>query len=219
MDMMITGRTLNRLPQYLNYLKFLPKDNTSTISATAIAEALRLNDVQVRKDLAAISDGGKPKIGYSTECLILDLEKYLGHDESNNAILIGVGNLGYALMAYKGFSEYGLNIIAGFDVDEKIIGIEVNGKKVLSFNKLSEWCDGTKTRIGIIAVPAEEAQDVCDALIKRGISAIWNFAPVHLSVPEGILVQNENMAASLVLLSKHLKEKQSGLKENGGSDE
>lgn len=200
----ISTQTLQRLPLYLNYLKYLPKDRASNISATTIAGALNLNDVQVRKDLAAISTGGRPKIGYDTIELIRDLEHYLGYDDVESAVLVGVGNLGHALLSYNGFSEYGLNIIVAFDVNESIIGTTINGKQVLSAEKLKDLCSRMKIRLGIITVPESEAQAVCDILVESGVLAIWNFAHVHLNVPNNILVQNENMASSLAILSKHL---------------
>ncbi len=202
----ITVQMLQRLPQYLSYLKALPKEDNTTISATAIAEALSLNDVQVRKDLAAISDGGKPKIGYITDSLIKRLEKVLGYDDVNDAIVVGVGNLGRTLMSYVGFSEYGLNIVAGFDIDKNVINTEVSGKKVLSVKKLKNLCQRMKIHIGIITVPASEAQKVCDALTETGVMGIWNFAPIHLKVPDGVHVQNEDMATSLAILSRHITE-------------
>lgn len=203
----ITLQMLTRLPKYLNYLTALPQEGAANISATTIAEALGLNDVQVRKDLAAVSDGGKPKVGYVTEYLINDIKEILGYNNSLNAIIVGVGSLGHALMSYEGFSKYGLNIVAGFDSNEKIIGTEVGGKKIFSVTKLENLCERMKIRIGIIAVPAGDAQSVCDTLVKSGVMAIWNFAPVHLHTQDGILVQDENMAASLALLSRHLTEK------------
>lgn len=206
MNANITVRMLQRLPLYLSYLKTLSMDSTVHISATAIADALGLNDVQVRKDLAAISEGGKPKIGYEAEPLIRRLEKVLGYDDRINAVLAGVGHLGHALMAYQGFSEYGLNIAAGFDVDEKVIGTEINGKMVYCVKMLNVLCRSNDIRIGILTVPSKEAQSVCDALVSCGIKAIWNFAPIRLIVPAGVIVQNEPMAASLAILSRHCDE-------------
>jgi redox-sensing transcriptional repressor len=177
------------------------------ISATTIAEALGLNDVQVRKDLSSISSGGRPKIGYITENLIFDIEQFLGYDDADSAVIIGAGNLGHALLSYEGFSEYGLDIVAAFDTDEDIVGKVINDKQVLSTEKLKDLCSRLKIKIGIITVPFFAAQDVCDALVESGVLAIWNFAPVHLNVPENVLVKNENMACSLAVLSKHLREK------------
>jgi len=195
-----------RLPSYLSYLKSLPEGDNEYVSATTVAMALGLNDVQVRKDLACVSKKGRPKLGYVTEELIKDIESFLGYDDLNDAIIVGAGRLGGALMSYDGFKEYGLNIVAAFDVDESKVGTEICGKKVLPMDKMAELCERMKIRIGIITVPAHAAQMVCDMLVKSGIYAIWNFAPTHLKVPDNILVQQENMAASLAVLSAHLAE-------------
>ncbi|QHQ63859.1 redox-sensing transcriptional repressor Rex [Anaerocolumna sedimenticola] len=203
----ISTQTLQRLPMYLNYLKSLPDNQILNISATTIAEALKFNDVQVRKDLAIISSGGRPKIGYITKNLIFDIEKFLGYDDADSAVIAGAGDLGRTLLSYDGFSKYGLDIIAAFDVREDIIGTTINGKKVLSSDKLKDLCGRMKVRIGIIAVPASEAQEICNSMVESGILAIWNFAPVNLNVPDSVLVQNEDMAFSLAKLSKSLSKK------------
>ena len=157
--------------------------------------------------MAAIKSGGRPRTGYLLEKLIADLETYLGYGNVNDAVLAGVGHLGRALLSYKGFETYGLNIVVGFDVDDNVIGTEVTGKKVLPLNKMAGLCKRMHVNIGIITVPPEQAQEVCDLMISAGIQAIWNFAPIKLKVPEDVIVQNENMASSLAVLSKHLKKK------------
>lgn len=199
----ISTSTLKRLPTYLSHLKSLPED-VEHISATALAASLGMGEVQVRKDLALVSDGGRPKIGYPREGLIQDIEDFLGYANTNDAVLVGAGKLGRALLSYGGFAEYGLNIIAAFDADDVLIGTSKSGKPIMHISRLQDFCRKNKIRIGIITVPAEYAQTVCNQLIETGIQAIWNFAPKHLDVPEGILVQEENMAASLAILSKHL---------------
>ena len=206
MEKDISKATLKRLPTYLSYLKSMPADAPANISATALAAGLSMGEVQVRKDLALVSDGGRPKIGYNRERLIADSEEFLGYGDTNDAVLIGAGKLGRALLGYSGFAEYGLNIVAAFDSNDAIIGTSNSGKPIMHLSRLAETCRRFKVKIGIITVPAEHAQAVCDLLIENGIMAIWNFAPKHLSVPDHILVQNENMAASLALLSKHLNE-------------
>lgn len=203
----ISTQTLHRIPLYLNYLRSLPKDGAENISATAIAEALGLNDVQVRKDLAQVSSGGRPKIGYITKRLIADIEEFMGYNDTRSAIVAGAGNLGRALFSYGGFSEYGLELVAAFDVDEALIGTSITGKPVLSFDKMKDLCQRMNIRIGIITVPSEAAQQVCDQMVESGILAIWNFAPVHLSVPEDVLVRYENIACSLAVLAKRLNDK------------
>jgi redox-sensing transcriptional repressor len=203
----ISVQTLKRLPIYLNYLKSLDREKTKIISSPVIAKALALNEVQVRKDLAAIKSGGRPRTGYLLEKLIADLDTYLGYGNVNEAVIAGIGHLGRALLSYKGFDAYGLNIIVGFDTDETVVGTEVSGKKVLPLDKMVSLCKRMHINIGIITVPCEQAQQVCNLMIESGILAIWNFAPVNLNVPEHILVHNEDMASSLAILSKHLKKK------------
>lgn len=203
----ISSQTLQRLPMYLNYLKSLPMDEDATISATVIAGGLNLNDVQVRKDLALVSKGGRPKIGYITRELVRDIEHFLGYDDVKSAVIAGVGKLGHALLSYDGFSAYGLNLIAGFDTNPKVIGTTVNGKQIFSISKLNDLCNRMKIRLGVIAVPDDKAQIVCDEFTKSGILAILNFSNVHLKVPEGVLVENINIVSSLGVLSKHLEEK------------
>ena len=200
----ISKSVLKRLPGYLSYLKSLPEGTATYISATALANALGMGEVQVRKDLAMVSDGGRPKIGYLREHLMEDISQFLGYDNTTDAILVGAGKLGQALMGYNGFEEYGLNILAGFDAKPLVSETE-EGKPIFTMDKMESFCAANKVLMGIITVPAEHAQTVCDQLIKSGIKAIWNFAPVHLDVPQGILVQNQNMATSLAVLSVHLQ--------------
>jgi len=200
----ISKHTLQRLPMYLSYIQGLPEDAPKNISATTIAEALQLNDVQVRKDLASVSSSGKPKVGYNVKDLIAELEAFLGYNDIDNAVIVGAGSLGKALLNYSGFKAYGLNIIAAFDLCEE--PTEFQGKTVFPIAQLGSFCRKVNVHIGIITVPASSAQEICDLLVESGIRAIWNFAPVHLVVPDGILVQNENMASSLALLSNHLRE-------------
>ena len=202
----VSKSVLKRLPGYLAYLKNIPEGASVYISATALANALGMGEVQVRKDLAMVSDGGRPKIGYQRENLIEDIEQFLGYDNTTDAVLIGAGKLGQALLGYHGFDEYGLNILAAFDVAPTAEQTE-EGKPIYSMDKLEGFCRLHKVRMGIITVPAQYAQTVCDQLINCGIKAIWSFASAHLEVPANILVQYENMATSLAVLSMHLRAK------------
>lgn len=200
----ISKAVLKRLPGYVAYLKSIPEGNSPYISATALANALGMGEVQVRKDLAMVSDGGRPKVGYLRENLIEDIEQFLGYDNTTDAVLIGAGKLGQALCGYTGFEAYGLNILAAFDVQPVSEAAE-EGKPIYPMEQLESFCKTHKVLMGIITVPAAHAQSVCDQLIGCGIKAIWNFAPTHLEVPANILVQNENMATSLAVLSMHLQ--------------
>lgn len=203
----ISKPALSRMPTYLNYLYQKKNSGITKISSTAIAQELNLNHVKVRKDLAKTGVIGKPKTGFDIDELIHNITELLGYNNSNDAVLVGAGKLGRALLSYEGFESYGLNIIAAFDADESICNSKINDKIIFNMDKLKELIGRLKVHIGIITVPAQYAQSVCDLLIESGVLAIWNFAPVHLKVPSNILVQNENMAESLAILSKHLKEK------------
>lgn len=197
--------TLRRLPSYLRYLYRLDKESVPTVSSTTIANGLGLNPVQVRKDIALVSSvAGKPKTGYATKELIADLESYLGYNNTRDAVLVGVGGLGRAILGYDGFRNYGLNIAYAFDTDENVIGTEINGKAVCSADKLQSIVERFKIRLGIICVPSASAQTVADNMVKAGIKAIWCFAPVHLNLPPEIAVKSEDLAASLALLSMQL---------------
>ncbi|MBQ9167643.1 MAG: redox-sensing transcriptional repressor Rex [Oscillospiraceae bacterium] len=200
----ISKSVLKRLPGYLSYLKSIPDGAATYISATALANALGMGEVQVRKDLAMVSDGGRPKIGYLRESLIDDIEQFLGYDNTTDAVLIGAGKLGQALLDYTGFDAYGLNILAAFDTKPAVEKTE-GGKPIYHISQLENFCKTHKVLMGIITVPQKYAQEVCDLLIANGIKAIWTFAPVHLEVPPNILVQHENMATSLAVLSMHLQ--------------
>ena len=200
----VSKAVLKRLPGYLTYLRSMPEGSSPYISATALANALGMGEVQVRKDLAMVSDGGRPKIGYLRESLVEDIEQFLGYDNATDAVLIGAGRLGQALLGYKGFDEYGLNILAAFDAAPPAEHTQ-DGKPIYPMEKLQGFCRSPKVLMGIITVPEAYAQQVCDQLIASGIKAIWSFAPTHLEVPEHILVQYENMATSLAVLSMHLQ--------------
>jgi len=201
----VSKSVLRRLPGYLNYLRSLGDEGHVHISATALANALGMGEVQVRKDLAMVSDGGRPKIGYLREALIEDIEQFLGYSNTNDAVLIGAGKLGQALLDYHGFDQFGLNILAAFDISPKM-EITEGGKPVYHISRLEEYCQENKVLMGIITVPGDKAQEVADRLIGCGIKAIWTFAPQFLEVPPHILVQYENMATSLAVLSMHLQD-------------
>lgn len=199
----VSKKLLKRLPAYLNYLKSLPEDSEN-VSATAIAKALGLGDVQVRKDLAKISHEGRRRTGRSREQLIRDIEDFLDYSTENGTIVVGAGKLGRALLDYSGFEESGLNIMAGFDI-LPVANQSDGGKPIYAMNRMESFCKHYDVHIGILAVPAENAQLACDSMVACGIRAIWNFAPIQLNVPEYVVVQSENLAVSLASLCMQLK--------------
>ena len=199
----VTKATLGRVPHYLKFLKELPDDGFEYISATHIARELELGEVQVRKDLNAISGAGKPKLGYVTEELIQKLENCLGCNRMTSAVLVGAGKLGKALLDYSGFEKFGVKIIAAFDSNE--MALSLSGKvDILPISQFEQFCKEHNVKLGIITVGEGSAQTVCEQMVSSGIEAIWNFAPCKLKVPKGILVQNENLALSLAHLNNQL---------------
>ncbi|MBP3372896.1 MAG: redox-sensing transcriptional repressor Rex [Clostridia bacterium] len=204
----LSKQAIHRMPFYQQCLKKLYDEGVSTVSAPVVAEMLKLNEVQVRKDFAAVStSGGRAKIGFDVAELLDSIEHTLGYRNMDDAVLVGAGSLGHALASFRGFEEYGLRIVAAFDVDEKLIGTTVGNATVYPLDQLTMFCEEHDINIGIITVPVEHAQSACDLLVEGGVLGIWNFAPAYLRVPDDILLQNENMAASLAMLSKHLREK------------
>ncbi len=192
---------LSRLPTYLSYLKTLPA-STRYISATGIAKALALGEVSVRKDLSAICDIGRPKIGYSVSELTVIIESFLGYDRMDTAIIAGAGKLGRALLDYGGFCEYGLSLAAAFDNEPSLWGKTESGKPIMDITQMPFFCRENQVHVGIIAVPADSAQVLCNQMTACGIRAIMNFAPVHLQAPPEVMVKNENIAISLAQLCK-----------------
>ena len=199
----VSKATLGRLPNYLEYLRNLPPDKVPYISATAIAKHLGLGEVQVRKDLAAVSGAGKPKLGYVTAELVEKLENCLGCNRLTSAVLVGAGRLGRALLQYDEFEKYGVKISAAFDSNERVISLG-SKTEILPMNQFEYFCKTKNIKLGIITVGEGSAQAVCDQMVKSGITAIWNFAPCKLIVPVGTLLQNENLALSLAHLNNQL---------------
>ena len=200
----IPRATAGRLPVYLEYHKKRRDEGVKTISAPHIARSLGKGEVQVRKDLSAVSNSGKPKIGFRIDDLIHDIESSLGPTVHRAAVLVGCGRLGSALLAYEGFSLYGVDLIAAFDTKFETESVDEHGKKLLPMSGLSDFIRKNNVKIGIIAVPAKSAQPVCNELVASGVTGIWNFAPRVLAVPEEVLLRQENLALSLAHLNMRI---------------
>lgn len=197
-------KTVMRSAGYLHYLKGIRAKGQTETSVSELAAALQLDVQTVSDDFFEITASKEQT--FEVPLLIAGIEHYLGYDDTCNAVLVGVGNMGAAILSYQGFADYGIDIVAAFDRDPAVIGTEIAGKKVLDIRKMYELCGRTKVLVGILAVPAHEAQNVCDTMLASGIQAIWNFAPTELSVPDSILVQNENIADSLLTLSGRVEQ-------------
>ena len=188
----IKRATIGRLPQYLRYISSLPQEIT-TVSATGIAKALDLGEVQVRKDLGAVCGAGRPRVGYDRAELTACLEDCLGGRP-----------VAAVMLDYAGFSEYGTNILAAFDLNVPAEGDRSELKPVLPMSALADFCAANHVSIGIVTVPKEAAQAVTDVLYRSGVRAFWCFAPCRLQLPPDAVIQYENLALSLAHLKARL---------------
>lgn len=196
--------TIKRLPGYLHILRQLHSEGVVDISGAVIANMLKLDPVQVRKDLASTGVVGRPRIGFSIEQLIAAIESFLGWNNEREAFLVGAGNLGAALMGYAGLARAGVQIIAAFDNDLRKIGTTIHDKPILPVEKMPELARRMHVKIAILTLPEEEAQKSVDRMVRGGITAIWNFTAATLKVPEGVVVQNEDLSSGLAVLSRKL---------------
>lgn len=198
--------SVRRLPMYLRYLRQVAEEGRQVVSCTHIADHLNLTSIQVRKDLALTEIVGRPKVGYEVVALIRAIEEFLGWNNTHEAFLIGVGDLGRALLGYDGFRECGLEIVAAFDTAVSKVGTAVHGKQVLSMDMLTDLVQRMHINIGVLTVPATVAQSVADLMIISGMRAIWNFTPTRLHVPESIVVEDVRLSGSFAVLAKRLSD-------------
>lgn len=196
----VSKATVSRMPAYLRYLKGEAAKGVANVSSAVIAKDMGLSAVGVRKDLALVSSRpGRPHIGFEVGALIEDIERFLGYHRWTNAVIVGAGGLGRAILSYEGFENYGIHVIAAFDASPAKVGA-FGGKPIYPMEKLGEIVRRNAIRVAVLTVPREAAQEACDLIVKAGIRAILNFAPVHLRVPEGVLVRYEDLAVSLAAL-------------------
>ena len=203
-----------RLSLYLRHLESLRITGAATTSSKDLAKALGVTAAQVRKDLGYFGQFGSPGIGYKIENLIVEIRKILGTDRIWNVALVGLGNLGSALFRYRGFVRQGFRITAIFDKNPAVIGRQVEGLLVKHINELERTVSDADISLGIMAVPAESAQDVADCLVRAGISGIFNFAPAVLSLPANVAYVSIDLTVQLEQLSFHVKQ----LKDEMGSE-
>ncbi len=196
--------TLRRLPAYCQVLRRLSRQEYDYVSCTQIGRELNLDPTQVRKDLALAGAAGRPKVGYPVDELYHAIENFLGWNNAREAVLVGAGHLGTALLGYTPFDQYGVRLVAAFDADPEKCGRQIHGVLVFPLEKMPNLLDRMKVHIGILTVPAEAAQSVCNLMTANGVLAVWNFAPIALDVPDGVIVQSENLFSSLGILSSKL---------------
>ncbi|MFM2292442.1 MAG: hypothetical protein RIS29_2255 [Bacteroidota bacterium] len=196
--------TLRRLPWYLAYAKLVLKEGEMYLSSTQIAKNIAVDASMVAKDLSYVNINGRTRVGYDVKELVDILEDFLGFTNSHKAFLFGVGSLGGALMHDNGLEQFGLEIVAGFDVKHELAGTSINRIPIHHIDNFVELQRKTGINIGVLTVPVDKAQMVSEIMISGGIQAIWNFTPFRIRVPENIVVQNTSIYAHLAVMFNRL---------------
>lgn len=199
---------LQRLPLYLRALQQLQSEGHAYASGASLAATLGFEPIVVRKDLARTGVCGKPRLGFPIDRLIPAIEQLIGADDETVAVLVGVGKLGSALLSYPGFRKQGILIAAGFDAAPERCNLILSGTPIFPVNTLTETVLRLNAKLGILTVPADRAQRVAEQMVAGGVTAIWNFTPAQLDLPNEILVQREDLAVSLAVLLHRIKERQ-----------
>ena len=200
-------RLLERLMRYYRFLAELTaRGQVNTVTSSQIAKALEIDPTQIRKDFGVIGLQGMGRVGFDVCEICRAIRVVLGFDQRYEAVLVGTGHLGSALLAYTGFAKYGLRIVAAFDNDQRKIGGKIAGCTVKSTMLMKSYVEKHKIRLAILATPAEVSQELTNRLVSAGVEAIWNFTPTQLLVPEDILVRDEHISTGLSEITYHLKQ-------------
>ena len=196
--------TLRRLPWYLSTVKLLREKGEQYVSSTQISKDINVDASQIAKDLSYVKVSGRTRVGYEIEELIQALESFLGFTNMHKAFLFGAGSLGRALLGDSGLHQFGLEIVAAFDVDPALVGTEVGGVPIFHTRDFVRKMAELRVDIGVLTVPISIAQQVTDEMVAGGIKAVWNFTPFRIRVPEHIVVQNTSLYAHLAVMFNRL---------------
>ena len=197
--------TIRRLPWYLSYVRMLDNLHVDYVSSTQISKELNVQSSQIAKDLSFLNIRGKTRIGYEVHSLVTELEDFLGFNQHHDAVVIGTGSLGTALMQDHGLEHYGLNIVAGFDVRDEVIGQQLGGVPVFAIDQLQAWQAKHHIPIAILTVPVERAQEAADLAIASGVTALWNFTPYRIKAPENVVIANTSIYAHLAIIYNRMQ--------------
>ncbi len=198
---------VKRMPSYLQLLRVLQAEGREHVSGTVLAGVHHLEPVIVRKDLAITGAVGTPRIGFRIPELITAIEQFLGWDHQTKAVLVGVGNLGTALLGYQGFHDYGFRIVGAFDSDPNKVGKWVHGRKVQTIAQLIPFVRRGEILLGMLTVPGPAAQETAEVMVRAGIKGIWNFTATKLQLPKKVVTQKEDLAEGLAVLSHRLQKR------------
>lgn len=197
--------TIRRLPWYLSYVRMLDNLHVDYVSSTQISKELNVQSSQIAKDLSFLNIRGKTRIGYEVHSLASELEDFLGFNQHHDALVIGTGSLGTALMQDHGLENYGLNIVAGFDVRDEVIGQQLGGVPVFAIDQLQKWQAKHHIPIAILTVPVERAQEAADMAIDSGVTALWNFTPYRIKAPGNVVIANTSIYAHLAIIYNRMQ--------------
>lgn len=200
--------TIRRLPWYLSYVRMLDNQHVSYVSSTQISKELNVQSSQIAKDLSFLNIRGKTRIGYEVKSLVTELEDFLGFNKQHNAVVIGTGSLGTALIQDHGLEHYGLNIVAGFDVRGDVIGQRLGDVPIYNISELAQWQREHGVSIAILTVPVEKAQEVADLAVSSGMTALWNFTPYRIKTPEGVAIANTSIYAHLAIIYNRMQDQE-----------
>ena len=204
----VSDAVVRRLPMYYRHLRELEKAGVVRISSQELGERMNLTASQIRQDINCFGGFGQHGYGYHVSNLKERIGEILGLNHQYHVIIIGAGNIGRAVANYTGFKKEGFNIQAMFDVSPALVGIDVHGTLVQPMDKLDQWLSAHQVDIAVLSVPSAYAQETADALVRGGVRAIWNFAPVDLTLPDGVAVNNVHLSDSLHILSYRMNEKE-----------
>ncbi|MBQ3540066.1 MAG: redox-sensing transcriptional repressor Rex [Bacteroidaceae bacterium] len=196
--------TLRRLPWYLSVCRLLKSRGETYVSSTRLSKETNIVASQIAKDLSCVNIVGRTRVGYEIDNLLDVLERFLGFTTLHKAFLFGAGRLGGALLNDKGLKQFGLEVVAAFDTNPKMVGHSVSGIPVYHINDIGTKMRRYNVKIGILTVPIDNAQEVADKMVAWGIKAIWNFTPLRIRVPDDIVVQNTSLYAHLSLMFNRL---------------
>ena len=197
--------TLRRLPWYLSVCRLLKQQGEQYVSSTRLSKETNIVASQIAKDLSCVNIVGRTRVGYEIDNLLSVLEDFLGFTRVHKAFIFGAGRLGSALLNDKGLKQFGLEVVAAFDTNPRVVGSNVAGIPVFHINELEAKMKRYDVRIGILTVPIDRAQEVADKMVVWGIKAIWNFTPLRIRVPDDIVVQNTSLYAHLSLMFNRLE--------------
>lgn len=202
---------IRRLPLYARSLRYLLQEGITSVSSQDLGSRINVTAAQIRKDLSYFGEFGKQGIGYDVEKLLGHIERILGLTHEWSVVLVGIGHLGEAIAHYEGFKSQGVRIVGLFDAAAHKVGMVVNGLTIQSINSLQQVIRDQEIRMAIIAVPAEQAQQVTDHLVAAGVQAILSYAPTVLQVPQGVWVRYIDPIAIIHSLTYYLAREDAGM--------